>query len=147
MDSLIAQCPACGTRNKIPLVKQHLTPKCGRCKAQLNLNGQALPVMLTDSDFAAFIAGASLPMMVDFYSPTCGPCRMLAPVIDRLAARYWGRVIVAKIDTSRNPLTAGRYQIRGVPTLLFLKNGQVVDQIVGAAPEAQITQTIEALRR
>lgn len=145
MHSLIARCPVCGARNNIPLAKQHLSPKCGRCKHPLALHGQALPVPLTDSDFAPFIAGAPLPLVVDFYSPTCGPCRTLAPVIDRLAGRFWGRAIIAKLDTSRNPTIAARYQIRGVPTLLFFKNGQLADQIVGAIPEPQLTQRIEAL--
>ncbi len=145
MDSLIVQCPACGTKNNIPLAKQHLVPKCGRCKARLVLHGQALPVPLTDGNFAAFVTNAPLPVVVDCYSPTCGPCRMLAPVIDRLAGRYWGRAIMAKLDTSRNPATAAHYQIRGVPTLLFFKNGRLADQLVGAAAEAQLAQRIEAL--
>lgn len=145
MHALIAQCPACGTRNNIPLVKQHLAPKCGRCKTPLALHGQALPVPLTDGDFAGFVASAPLPVLVDFYSPSCGPCRTLAPVIDRLAGRYWGRAIVAKLDTSRHPAMAARYRIQGVPTLLFFNNGRLVDQLVGAAGEAALAQRIEAL--
>lgn len=145
MDSLIVQCPACGTKNNIPLAKQHLAPKCGRCKTRLSLQGQALPVPLTDGNFAAFVTSAPLPLLVDCYSPTCGPCRMLAPVIDRLAGRYWGRAIMAKLDTSHNPATAAHYQIRGVPTLLFFKNGRLADQLIGAAAEAHLAQRIEAL--
>jgi thioredoxin 2 len=145
MHSLIAQCPACGAKNNIPLAKQHLSPRCGRCKLPLALHGQALPVPLSDSNFAPFIGGAPLPLVVDFYSPSCGPCRMLAPVLDRLAGRFWGRAIIAKLDTSRNPASAGRHQIRGVPTLLFFKNSQPVDQIVGAIPEPQLIQRVEAL--
>lgn len=147
MQQLVLPCPACGTRNNIPLAKQHLAPKCGRCKGPLDLSGQAQPVPLTDNDFAAFVASARLPLVVDFYSPSCGPCRMLAPAIDRLAARFWNRAIIAKLDTSRNPAAASRYQIRGVPTLLFFKEGRVVDQSVGAVPEAQLTRQIEALCR
>lgn len=81
------------------------------------------------------IREADLPLMLDFYSPSCTPCRALAPVIDRLARQFFGRTIIAKIDTSANHLSAGHYGIRGVPTLIFFKNGQVVDQVVGALPE------------
>ena len=146
MRALLVQCPACGTNNNIPFAKQHLTPRCGRCKAPLDPPRDALPVPLTDGELAPFLAAAPLPVVVDFYSPTCGPCRTLAPVIDRLARRYWGKVILAKLDTSLAPASAARYQIRGVPTLLFFKNGSVVDQLVGAVPEPQLVAKIEAFR-
>ena len=104
-----------------------------------------VPVELTDSDFQPFITGVSLPILVDFYSPTCGPCKSIAPVIVNLSKEYLGRVIIAKLDTSTNPGTAMHYQIRGVPSLLFFKNGQIVDQIVGAPPEAQLRQKLDSL--
>ena len=146
MPALIVQCPACPTQNNIPFAKQHLAAKCGRCKARLEPTRDAVPVPLTDTACAAFIETAPLPLLVDFYSPTCAPCLMLAPVIDRLAKRYWGKVIIAKLDTSRSPASAARYQINGVPTLLFFKNGVVVDRVVGALPEPQLIDKIEALR-
>lgn len=97
--------------------------------------GYAVPVVLTDQDASQVLREADLPLMLDFYSPSCGPCRTLAPIIDKMAHQFFGRVIIAKIDTSTNQLSAGKYGIRGVPTLIFYKNGQVVDQIVGALPE------------
>ncbi len=145
MNSLILACPSCSTKNRIPAGKQHLSPKCGKCGTQIKPASQAVSVELTDSEFQSFISGASLPVLVDFYSPTCGPCKSLAPIIANLSKEYLGRVIIAKLDTSTNPGTAMHYHIRGVPSLLFFKNGQMIDQIVGAPPEAQLRQKLDTL--
>lgn len=105
----------------------------------------ATPVELTDPEFQSFITQASLPVMVDFYSPTCGPCKSIAPLISKIAKEYLGRVIIAKLDTSTNPGTAMHYQIRGVPSLLFFTKGKIVDQIVGAPPESQLRRSLDSL--
>ncbi|MFA7383061.1 MAG: thioredoxin domain-containing protein [Desulfurivibrionaceae bacterium] len=115
--------------------KQHRGPRCGKCQTPLPMAGYARTVELTDQDAAQLIREADLPLLLDLYSPSCAPCRTLAPVIDRLARQFFGRAIIAKLDTSTNSLTAHHFGIRGVPTLIFLKNGQVVDQVVGALPE------------
>jgi thioredoxin 2 len=143
VNSIVIACSNCGTKNRIPADKQHLGPKCGSCKAAINLGGSAVPVELNDSEFQGFINQAAKPVMVDFFSPTCGPCRMLALVIDTMANKFYGRVIIAKLDTSRNQKTATQYRISGVPTLLFFKNGQLVDQVTGALPEQELTQLLE----
>lgn len=145
MNSLIIPCPSCGTKNRIPAGKQHLSPKCGKCGNHLPVRELAVPVELNDSEFQSFISGASLPVMVDFYSPTCGPCHAIAPLIGQLVKDYLGKVIIVKLDTSTNPGTAMHYQIRGVPSLLFFQNGQVVDQIVGAPPESQLRQKLDGV--
>ena len=121
----------------------HPGPKCGNCKTAINLTGSAVPVELNDSDFQGFINQAAKPVMVDFFSPTCGPCRMLAPIIDTMTKKFFGRIIIAKLDTSRHQMSASQYQIRGVPTLLFFNNGQLVDQVTGALPEQELTQLLE----
>lgn len=145
MNSLIISCPPCGAKNRIPAGKQHLAPKCGKCGKQLDPRPRALSVELTDSEFQSFISDSSLPVLVDFYSPTCGPCKAIAPVISNLTKEYLGKVIIAKLDTSSNPGTAMHYKIRGVPSLLFFKDGQVVEQIVGAPPEHQLRQKLDAM--
>ncbi|MEN8198651.1 MAG: thioredoxin domain-containing protein [Thermodesulfobacteriota bacterium] len=145
MNSLILACPSCGGKNRVPAEKQHLSPKCGKCGSPLDPAPHTVPVELTDSGFHSFITGASLPVMVDFYSPSCGPCQSIAPVIATLAREYLGRVIIGKLDTSVNPGTAMHYQIRGVPSLLFFKDGQVIDQIVGAPPAVQLRQKLDSL--
>ena len=143
MNSVVVTCNNCSTKNRIPADKQHLGPKCGSCKSAISLANAAVPVELDDSSFPGFINQASKPVLVDFFSPTCGPCRMLAPVIDTMARKFCGRVIIAKLDTSRNQMAASQYRIRGVPTLLFFKNGRLVDQITGALPEQELTRLIE----
>lgn len=143
MNQILVPCPACGAKNRIPAEKQHLQPKCGRCGRSLARIGTVLTV--DDSGFDRLVRESALPVLVDFYSPSCGPCQMLAPVIEAVAAKNAGRLLVAKLDTSRHHLAASRFQIRGVPTLLFFRNGKVVDQIVGAVPEAEIDRHIRAL--
>ena len=142
MNNIIISCNNCGTKNRIPADKQHLGPKCGSCKTLINLGQAAIPVELTDSTFTHFIQQATKPVMVDFFSPTCGPCRMMSPVIDNLARQYVGRVIIAKLDTSSNRETPAQFQIRGVPTLIFFKNGQKVDLITGAMEENVLAQKL-----
>lgn len=145
MNQTIMQCPACGTKNRIPPDKKHLRAKCGRCGRSLSAAAGGTVLELDDMGFERFIRDASLPVLVDFYSPTCGPCRMMTPVIDNIARNYAGMVLVAKLDTSRHQMTAGRYKIRGVPTLLFFKQGRMVEQLVGAIPQTRIEESIRAM--
>lgn len=146
MNTLIVTCQACATKNRIQAGKQHLSPKCGKCGHSIELGSSAIPVELSDPDFQSFVAKADLPLMVDFYSPTCGPCKAIAPLIQSMSKEYFGKVIVAKINTSDNPGTAMHYKIRGVPSLLFFKNGALVDQVVGAPPETQLRQKLTAIQ-
>jgi len=147
MNTLIVACPSCKTKNKMAASKQHRGPRCGKCQTPLPMADYARPVELTDQDAAQVIREADLPLMLDLYSPSCGPCRTLAPVIDKLARQFFRRAIIAKIDTSTNHLIAGRYGIRGVPTLIFFKNGQVVDQVVGALPEDALVAKLNSFIR
>lgn len=84
-------------------------------------------------------------VMVDFWAVWCGPCRMVAPIVDELAKEYEGKVKVLKLNTDENADVAGKYRIMGIPTLMFFKNGQTVDQVVGAVPKAQLKTKIDAL--
>jgi thioredoxin 2 len=139
-------CPGCGAKNRVPAEKQHLAPKCGRCGLSLvgaPVSGLVNP--LVDAQFHQRVEQSSMPVLLDFYSPTCGPCRMIAPVLDALAKEYAGRLLVFKLDTSSQQMTASRFQIRGVPTLLLFKDGQMVDQLVGAAPRSDIELRINRL--
>jgi len=143
---LLIVCPGCGAKNRIPPEKQHLAPKCGRCGQSLaGVPRCGIVNPLTDAQFRQLVEQSSLPVVVDFYSPTCGPCRMLAPVLDALANEYGSRLLFFKLDTSTQQMSAARFQIRGVPTLLLFKDGQVVDQLVGAAPRAEIVQRLDLL--
>ncbi len=146
MGDMIVSCPSCGVKNRIPLDKQHLTSKCGRCgKSLAGAASVGTVVDLGDHDFQQVISGTSKPVLVDFYSPTCGPCRSLAPVIENMARQYAGRALICKLNTSRHQTTAAKFQVRGVPTLIFFQNAQVVDKVVGAVPGSELEQRLNSL--
>jgi thioredoxin 2 len=106
---------------------------------------QGVPVELGDHDFHDFVRQAPLPVMVDFFSPTCGPCRTMLPIVDTMARDYRKKFIIAKVDTSRNQQIAAFFNIRGVPTFMFFKNGSLVDQIAGAVGQNVLEQKLRSL--
>ena len=108
------------------------------------LEGPA-PVHVTDSDFEDIVLGSDIPVIVDFWAPWCMPCRMIAPVLEKMAGEYDGRALIAKVNTDENPQWAIKYGVQGIPTLLFVKNGKIVDRAVGVAPAAQIKERLEKL--
>ncbi|GAB4119298.1 MAG: thioredoxin TrxA [Acidobacteriota bacterium] len=99
---------------------------------------------VTDQDFEREVLKSDVPVLVDFWAPWCAPCRMLAPTVDQLASEYAGRAKVVKLNVDDNQETSFRYNIRGIPTLLLFKNGEVRDQIVGATSKENIARLIEA---
>jgi thioredoxin 1 len=101
-------------------------------------------LVFTDSAFDQEVLNSSEPVLVDFWAEWCGPCRMMAPTIDQIAAEYAGKAKVGKLDVDSNVQTAGRYQIRGIPTLLVFKGGRVVDQKVGAVGKADVKKMLDA---
>ena len=100
---------------------------------------------LTDSNFAEVVEQGSLPVLVDFWATWCGPCRMLSPVVDKLAEKYEGKMVVAKCNVDESADIPMKFGIRNIPTLLFFKNGELVDRLVGAVPQAELEKKIEAL--
>jgi thioredoxin 1 len=103
--------------------------------------GSATPIVLTDATFQQIVNGPG-PVLVDFWAPWCGPCRMVAPSVEQLAKEYAGRAVIGKLNVDENPQTQARYQIMSIPTLCIFKQGQVVDQIVGAQPLAVLQQRL-----
>ncbi|MGK7955679.1 MAG: thioredoxin [Crocosphaera sp.] len=101
----------------------------------------ATPV--TDSSFKADVLESDVPVLVDFWAPWCGPCRMVAPVVEEIAEQYAGQIKVVKLNTDENPNTASQYGIRSIPTLMIFKGGQRVDMVVGAVPKTTLASTLE----
>lgn len=102
------------------------------------------PIALTDDNFAAEVLESSIPVLVDFWAAWCGPCRMVAPIVDELADEYSGRAKIAKLDVDSAQKTAVEFGIRSIPTMLIFKGGKVADQLIGALPKQQITEKLDS---
>ena len=101
------------------------------------------PVHVTDTAFEKTVLQSTLPVIVDFWAPWCGPCRMVAPILDKIAREYEGKVVVAKVNTDENNQWAMQYGVQGIPTMLFVANGKVVHQQVGALPEQMLRNVLD----
>ena len=130
-------CPACGSTNNFPLDSAGKTVVCGRCRNPLPVPGSVLE--LSEQAAASFIQRAGLPVLIDFYSPTCGPCRMMHPLVERLAKRRAGELMVIKVNTDNSPGLAGHFGIQAVPTFVVISKGTVRGRISGAMPETDFS--------
>jgi len=134
-DALHIACAHCGATNRVPATRLEDDPTCGRCGQGL-LTGE--PVELTDANFEAVVSKTDLPVVVDFWAPWCGPCRMMAPAFEQAAAQLKGRALLVKVNSDDNPLTASRFGIRSIPTLVKLDHGRELSRRSGALPAGQI---------
>jgi thioredoxin 1 len=101
-------------------------------------------IEITDSNFEELVVSSKVPVLVDFWAEWCGPCKMIGPVVDELAGDYEGKALIGKVNVDDNPETAAKFMVRSIPTLLIVKNGEVVDKQVGAVPKSTLAQKIEA---
>jgi thioredoxin 1 len=101
------------------------------------------PLHVTDDAFEKTVIQSEVPVVVDFWAPWCGPCRMVAPILDKLAKEYAGKMLIAKVNTDENPEWAQKYNVQGIPTMLFVADGKVVHQQVGALPEPMLRSVVD----
>jgi thioredoxin 2 len=139
-DAMVVACPQCHSLVRVPEARAGEHPKCPRCKAQI-LGGT--PVALDAAAFAAHVERATLPALVDFWAPWCGPCRMMAPVLDRAAAERATSLRVAKVNTDEQPQLAARFGIRSIPTLILFRDGHELARQAGAVDGASLARWLQ----
>jgi thioredoxin 2 len=140
-DRVHVVCPHCGTTNRVPAPRLAEGPTCGSCKRSL-LDGK--PFALDAAGFDRQVANSDLPVVVDFWAPWCGPCRMMAPAYEQAAARLSPGVRLAKVDTEAHPDLGARFGIRSIPTLVVFRNGREVARRSGALGLPELVRWIEA---
>ena len=142
----VISCSKCGTKNRVELARAaEGQPKCGKCGAPLDLSRATAevddkkPLIVTDSTFDRDVVRAQgKPVLVDCWAPWCGPCRMIGPIMEQLAAESNGRYRIAKLNVDENPRIAAQFQIQSIPTMLIFRDGKLVDRLVGAQPKQAI---------
>jgi len=139
--SSIRRCAACGAQNRIPV--EHLADagKCGACKARLPPASE--PIDADTALFDAIVGSAKVPVLVDFWAPWCGPCRMAAPEVKRAAEQTAGRALVLKVNSDEQPALAGRYGVSGIPNFVVLRGGNVVKQQAGLVRSGQLVSWLD----
>lgn len=146
LDELIIRCLKCGIKNRVAEERLNAKPLCGKCGQPLVVSRPDVkPVEVTDASFTREVLTTETSALVDCFAPWCGPCKTLAPVIDELASDYANGVKVVKLNVDENPATAAQYGIRSVPTLLFFREGRLVEKLVGVLPKQEIEKHILAI--
>ena len=138
---MLTRCPQCGTENRFPADKIDKRAQCGSCKESILPLGVP-QVIHSAKEFDELVAKSPLPVVVDFWAAWCGPCRSVAPEIERLAKERQGEVVVAKVDTEALPDVASRYGIRGIPCFISFRNGTESRRASGAMPAAAIANAL-----
>ena len=135
-------CPFCETLNRVDLTRLEQHPQCGKCGKPILLDR---PIAVSDANFTQVTTDTTVPVVVDFYADWCGPCKIMAPLLDDVAHRRAGQMLVVKLDTDRNPVTGQRFGIRGIPTLIAFRGGKEVGRRVGAVPPAELEAFLSAI--
>ena len=143
LDDIIIRCLNCGKKNRMPENRLRDRPFCGNCGAPLVVTDTRFsPLDITDATFAREVLTQETSVLVDCWAPWCGPCRLLAPILEELAIKYAGGLTIAKLNIDENPITASQYKINSIPTLLFFKEGELVTTLVGLKDKKEIEERI-----
>ena len=146
----VVDCRNCGAKNRVDEARLATSEaRCGRCGERLGAGGQdSKPVTITDQTFEREVVQAKgTPVLVDCWAPWCGPCRMIGPILDQLAAESAGRYRIAKLNVDENPQTSARFKIASIPTMLIFKDGQLIDRLIGAQPKQVIADRLQQATR
>jgi thioredoxin 2 len=138
--TVTVSCLFCGKLNRVDLARVHDRPRCAECSRPILLDR---PVRVGDADLDRVLSDADVPVLVDFYADWCGPCKVMAPILDQVANELTGRLLVAKLDTDRNPTMARRFGITGIPTLIAFRDGAEVAREVGAVPRPKLMALVD----
>ena len=139
---MLIKCPNCQKFNRLPLERINEKPICGACKSSLALGA----IEADQASLKEILTQSKLPVIVDFWAPWCGPCKMFAPTFQASAAKYGEQILHVKLDTEANPAISQQYNIRSIPTLAIFKNGSEVERISGALPPSQLEQVISSVK-
>lgn len=139
---MIVECSSCNVKNRVPAGRLDENARCGKCKAQLTPLGKA-SVVESSADFMELIKSSTVPVLVDFWAPWCGPCRMVGPELEKVASDKRGQVIVAKVNTDELTDVAGRYDIQAIPTMILFDGGQEAKRLQGAMRAPAIVRELD----
>lgn len=135
----LIKCSKCGATNRAVL-KAHKEPICGKCKTALITANT--PIEITDENFKREVTESTIPVLLDLWAEWCAPCRLLTPIIEEIALEVAGKVKVGKLNVDDNPITADKYKVQGIPTLLVLENGREIKRMVGVQSKAAILRQL-----
>lgn len=132
------KCPVCGVLNNVD--PGRTGPRCGACRAPLSAGG--VPVTVTDASYQTLVLSSPIPVLLDLWAPWCGPCKMVAPILEQLARKYNGKLTVAKLNVDENPETSQRLEARSIPLMVYFENGVPSQRLVGAMGLPEIERSL-----
>jgi thioredoxin 2 len=138
-NSTVVSCAECGTKNRVPWTARGV-PHCGKCKSSVPWVAEA-----GDETFAEVVEASAIPVLVDVWAPWCGPCRMVSPVLQRLAEQLAGKIKLVKVNADDAPRISARFEVRAIPTLLVMRKGEVLSRRSGAAPEPELHRWLDGV--